>query len=255
MPLLACLPGACITLTTIWLMPVAPRRRSGDMGTAAAGGWRCSELAAQLLDDLLALSGRHVVEAADLDVDVAEDGADNSNKRSAPPPHAADNSKKPARTGAGRPGSRRAPRRGPGPGIPDRPQVLLLLSVTSLVRTACRACKRRTTSHLVGPRVGGFVRRSSRPGGRGSRRRCGSPAAHVPGGAFLVWPWSRMAGTCSKGPDKAEQAAATTSKRSPERPATAEHDEPVEVTSAPKRVSTTGSVRPRSGWSERRASR
>ena len=35
------------------------------------------------------------------------------------------------------------------------PQVLLLLSVTSPVRIACRACKRRTTSHLADLRVGG----------------------------------------------------------------------------------------------------
>ena len=41
-------------------------------------------------------------------------------------------------------------------GIAERPKLLILLSVTSPVRIACRACKRRTTSHLVGPRVGGF---------------------------------------------------------------------------------------------------
>jgi hypothetical protein len=41
-------------------------------------------------------------------------------------------------------------------GIPHCPQVLILLSLTSLVRIACRACKRRTTSHLADVRVGGF---------------------------------------------------------------------------------------------------
>ena len=41
-------------------------------------------------------------------------------------------------------------------GIPVCPQVLIPLSVISPARIACRACKRRTTSHLVGPRAGGF---------------------------------------------------------------------------------------------------
>jgi len=44
-------------------------------------------------------------------------------------------------------------------GIPLSGQVLLVLSATSPVRSACRACKRRTTSHLAGSRVGGFARR------------------------------------------------------------------------------------------------
>jgi RimJ/RimL family protein N-acetyltransferase len=73
-----------------------------------------------------------------------------------PAPTVIDNSKKLVRTDAGRRGSCPLRPQGPGTGIPGCPRLLLLLSVTSSVRSACRACKRRTTSHLVGQRAGGF---------------------------------------------------------------------------------------------------
>ena len=54
---------------------VDSRDRGQRVPSRPVRGGTTSELAVQLLDDLLALGGGHVGEAADLDVDVAEDGA------------------------------------------------------------------------------------------------------------------------------------------------------------------------------------
>jgi 23S rRNA (guanosine2251-2'-O)-methyltransferase len=51
-------------------------------------------------------------------------------------------------------------------GIPQRSKVLLYLSQTDLAGIACRTCKRRTTSHLVGRKAGGSGRNHQRMSSR-----------------------------------------------------------------------------------------
>src|SRR5215471_1862545 len=151
-------------------------------------------------------------------------------------------------------GARLPARRRRGAGLREYhfgPECCYSWSLTSLVRRH-QAFKRRTTSHLASLAAGGSgrnpwsrgtlevtsgdglaERRARHPSWRASAVVVVAPRRTAPGGAF--------------------PSGVVAAKQPPERPAAT--DEPVEVTSAPKRVSTSASALRRSGWSVRRASR
>src|ERR1700739_1002519 len=103
-----------------------------------------------------------------------------------------------------------------------------------------RTCKRRTTSHLADLRVGGS----------GGGRR---PAELAGGAADVVAPRrTRLTGLfrlvpVTTGHCHRQENCRGKYKPPSESPTTAEHDEPVEVTSASKRASMSASALPRSG--------